>query len=109
MACQKLTTAKPGKTAEANNTSKALITKVNKPKVKMLIGKVRRIKIGLITALINPKTTTKINAVQKLAKLTPDKICAAIIIATALHTLLKVPQPAFALQYLLVLTGLLTV
>ena len=37
------------------NTNKALIIKVNKPKVTTLIGKVRMTKIGLTTMFKHPK------------------------------------------------------
>lgn len=52
---------------EANNTNNPFITKVNKPRVKILIGKVIIIKIGLITALIRPNIKATHNEAQKLA------------------------------------------
>jgi len=44
----------PSTKEETNHKSKALITNVNKPSVKILIGKVISIKTGLINALIKP-------------------------------------------------------
>ena len=50
----------------ANQNIRAFTTNVNKPSVRILTGKVRIITRGLIRALITPKITAKINAVQKL-------------------------------------------
>jgi hypothetical protein len=49
----------------------ALITNKNKPKVKIVNGKVNMTNIGLMNILSNPKTTATIKAVVKLATWTP--------------------------------------
>jgi len=59
---QNPSTTKPRKILPTNQKSKALITNVNRPKVKMLIGNVKNIKIGLIIALTKPKTKAASNA-----------------------------------------------
>ena len=46
----------PATTADTSQSIKALITKVNNPKVKKLIGAVKNINAGLIKVLITPKT-----------------------------------------------------
>ncbi len=45
----------------------ALITNVNNPKVKIVIGRVRRRRTGFMNALIIPKTTATTRAAVKLA------------------------------------------
>lgn len=62
----KSATSNPGTNEEANQNSSALITKVNKPRVKMFTGKVKMIRIGFMRALINPKTRAAISADKKL-------------------------------------------
>ncbi len=71
MAIQKPSTEKPLMTEAANKISKALITKVNSPKVRILIGKVIKIKIGLSDMLTMPKNNASQSAVQKPATVTP--------------------------------------
>ncbi len=58
---------KLGTIKAANIIIKVFITKVNNPNVNILIGKVKKIKIGLITALTIPKTTATKTAVKKLS------------------------------------------
>ena len=55
----------------AKTTIKALIIKVNKPKVRILTGKVKIIITGLIKIFNNPKTITAVTAVIKLSITTP--------------------------------------
>ena len=55
----------PGTTSVAKYSMAALITRVNKPKVKMLIGKVSKIKTGLITIFKSPTTIAASKAVVK--------------------------------------------
>ena len=69
----KLLTSKPGTKVLTNKIIKALIIKAKIPKVRMVMGKVRIIKIGLITILTKPKTIATITAVQKSATFTPGK------------------------------------
>lgn len=81
MAAQKPLTEKPLMTEAANNINKALMTKVNKPKVNILIGKVIKIKTGLIKTLIMPKNNASHKAAQKPAIATPGIKYELIIIA----------------------------
>lgn len=68
---QKPSTTKPLTTVEVSQKRKPLIIKVNPPKVKILTGKVRRIRSGLIKALTIPKNTTATRAAQKLVMKKP--------------------------------------
>lgn len=67
MAVQKLLTSNPLITLALSMINKALITNVNRPKVRMLIGSVRRIKIGFKIALAKPIKRASHKAVQKPA------------------------------------------
>lgn len=69
----------PGTTSVAKYNIVAFITKVNNPKVKILIGKVSRIKIGLITIFKSPTTTAAKRAVVKPSILNPGTIKEATI------------------------------
>jgi hypothetical protein len=64
-AVQKFTMEKPSTNQEAILIDRALITNVNKPKVKMLIGKVRINNTGFKLILIKPKTKATKIATQK--------------------------------------------
>ena len=66
IAQRKLSMLRPGTTAAASIKSKALITKVKRPRVIMLIGRVRIIKIGRIIALMTPMTKAAKRAAVKL-------------------------------------------
>lgn len=68
---QKEAMLKPAIKLLANNINKVLMTKVNKPKVKIFIGKVKNSKMGLIKVFRIPKTTTNTIAVQKVGICTP--------------------------------------
>jgi len=63
--------SKPLTMVETSQNISALIMNVNMPKVKMLIGRVRIIIIGRITAFTSPKISEAIKAAQKEVKLTP--------------------------------------
>ena len=63
MADHRPATAKPLTKLATNKTKEPLSTKVKSPKVKILIGKVRIIKIGLTIALRIPKTIATISAI----------------------------------------------
>lgn len=67
---QKPPTSNPGTSQLASIIIKALITKVNKPRVKILIGKVIKISNGFITIFMMPKTTATIKAVQNESTVT---------------------------------------
>ena len=71
---QKPAILKPLIKLETNQNIKALITRVNNPKVKILIGKVKISISGRMIALTKPKTAEVISADQKLEKLTPGTI-----------------------------------
>jgi len=71
---QKPATENPGTIQAQSIISKALMTRVNNPKVKILIGNVKITRIGLIIALIMPKTTAIKSAVIKLSIFTPGRI-----------------------------------
>lgn len=62
---------------------KAFITKVKRPRVRILMGKVRTIKTGLIRALRTPRSKATIKAVWKLLTLNPGTNWAATRIARA--------------------------
>jgi hypothetical protein len=53
---QKLYTVNPGTIHEAMMKAKALIIMIKKPRVKIVMGRVKRIRTGLIKVLISPKT-----------------------------------------------------
>lgn len=59
---------------ETNKTKTAFITKVKSQKVRILIGKVKIINIGLTKVFRTPRTTATIIAVTKFSTLTPGKI-----------------------------------
>lgn len=86
IAHQKLSTLNPGTSKLTNKTNKPLITKVKRPRVKILIGNEIKIRIGLMTAFTNPKTTATTMATKKLDTLTPGKIYAEIRTAKALKS-----------------------
>lgn len=65
MAHQNPLTSKPWTTFEASITSTALITKVNSPIVRILIGKVITIKKGLINVLTIPRKRATKRAEKK--------------------------------------------
>lgn len=67
-------TLNPGTTEEAKSIIKALIIKVNNPKVRMFIGKVNKVTIGLIIKLISDNTTATTTAVKNPFTLTPGMI-----------------------------------
>lgn len=90
---QKPSTVKPGTNLAANKTKIALITIVNNPKVKIFMGKVRRISKGLRKILKIPKTRATQSADQKLATRTPGKIYEAKITTRALASqLIRIPM-----------------
>jgi len=64
-------TWKPLTMLEASIIIRALITKVNKPNVKILIGKVKITSNGFIKIFKRPITSDKIKALQNPATTTP--------------------------------------
>lgn len=61
----------PGTTADTINKTTAFTTKANSPKVTIVSGIVRKLKIGLIKVLTIPKTTAAKRAVVKVSTLNP--------------------------------------
>jgi len=70
-AAKKPSTLKPSTSFATSNSIKALITKVNSPNVRILIGRVKRIKTGFINMLTSPMTIADHSAAEKPAKLIP--------------------------------------
>lgn len=96
---QKLDTLNPGTIALANKIIRALITSVNNPKVKILIGKEIATKSGLMVALSNPKTRAAIRAPTKVV-VTPGKIYAAMIITKAETSQFKINAIKLNVKYI---------
>jgi ABC-type branched-subunit amino acid transport system substrate-binding protein len=87
IAVQILDTPKPSINLSANIIINALITNKNKPKVKMVIGKVKIIRIGFTKTFKMAKTIATINGVVKeLSNETPGKNFARMITAMAVST-----------------------
>ena len=63
-ALKKFSTSNPGAINPANINSKAFITKVKSPNVRIFIGRVIKISIGLMNTLIKAITTDTIKAFQ---------------------------------------------
>lgn len=63
---QNPSTTNPGTRFEVMRMTEALMTKVNSPNVRILIGRVRKIRIGRRTALMMPRTTAVTRAETKL-------------------------------------------
>lgn len=74
IAHQKFRTEKFGTTIETKNTSNAFIIIVNSPSVRILIGRVRNIRIGLNKALTSPSANAVTKAVIQLATVTPGSV-----------------------------------
>jgi hypothetical protein len=77
-------TLNPGTKSAAKSITRALITKVNKPSVRIFIGRVRKRRTGLINAFNKPKTKAATSADEKLDITTPGSMYPAITIAKAL-------------------------
>ena len=74
IAHQKPSTVNPLIILDANKINKALITKVNKPRVKIFIGKVKMITIGFRITLITASKAAIHKAAQKLATVIPGRM-----------------------------------
>lgn len=81
-------TAKPGTKTDVKEIIIALITSKNKPKVKIVNGIVKIVKIGLINPLTNPKTTAAKNPAQIPVTVIPGSRYAATKIATIVENTL---------------------
>lgn len=71
MAAPKFEILNPPTKSAVNQSKRALMTKVKRPKVTMLIGRVMRIKNGLIAKLSNPRMAEATTAADKLATVKP--------------------------------------
>lgn len=65
---------------------RAFMTNVKRPKVTIVIGRVRMISTGFIRTLIIPRTTAVTRAAVKLAICTPGRRYEAAIMTSALIT-----------------------
>ena len=72
-AVKKLSTLNPGTTFETIITIKASITKVNRPKVKIVTGKDKISKIGFTKIFKAAKTKATIKATLKEETVTPER------------------------------------
>lgn len=73
-AVQKPSTLNPGTIADTIIIIKAFITRVNNPKVRILIGNVRITNKGFMNIFTSPNTKATNNAVRNPDKVTPGKI-----------------------------------
>lgn len=80
-ALQNPSTSTPGIKYATNINNKALITKINNPKVRILIGNVKNIKTGLITKFTSAIAMDAISAVKKLDIVIPGTTQPTNIIA----------------------------
>jgi len=76
-------TAKPGTILATKRIKNPLITKVNNPKVRMLMGSVRIKSIGLMKALIIPNASATIKAVKNVFTSKPGTKLETIRMASA--------------------------
>src|SRR5258708_4276159 len=81
---QKPATTKPWMNEPTNQKSRPLITKMNRPSVRIVAGSVSRIRIGRITVLTRPSTSAATSAEAKVATLTPGSRYATATSATVL-------------------------
>src|SRR3989339_1451640 len=70
---QKPATKKPSTKLATNQNSKAFITNVNSPSVKMFTGNVRITKTGFMTAFTKPKIKAAIKAAYQPLTVIPGK------------------------------------
>ena len=89
-------TSKPGITPEAIFSMKALIKKVKRPKLNILMGRVKMMTIGLKNALSRPSMAAAKKAEKKLLTRIPSSKYEAIIIAPVkINHLKKMPFIGF--------------
>jgi hypothetical protein len=83
----KLLTIKPGTSKDAIITIIALITRINNPMVKIVIGILRNSRMGLRTRFRKAMMPATIKAVKKLSTFIPGSIqpIMAMAIAEAIH------------------------
>jgi len=80
----------PGTMYAASMTNPAFITNEKRPRVTIVIGKVRMLTIGLMNVFMIPKTTARTKMPTHVAP-TPGSMYAAIAIATAEVTRCMMP------------------
>lgn len=80
---QKSCTKNPGTILLVNITNTALIINVNKPNVRIVMGRVSKIRNGLINIFNNPSTSATSSAVENPVTATPGNIYAVIMTASA--------------------------
>lgn len=71
---QKPSTLNPGTMELTAMTRRPMMTKVSRPSVRMLIGRVIRSRIGRMMELTIPSTTATTRAVKKLLTWTPGRM-----------------------------------
>ena len=76
-------TSNPGEINPANIKSRALITSVKSPRVRIFIGRVTRTRIGLMKTLMSAITTATRRALQNVSTEIPGTTQAINIIAKA--------------------------
>jgi hypothetical protein len=82
-------TTKPATSLSANKMMIALITKINKPKVTIVAGNVKKINKGLTTIFNKAITTATIIAEKYPDTVTPGKIVAKTTTAKAVNRIFK--------------------
>jgi hypothetical protein len=93
-------TSKPGITPEAIFSMKALIKKVKRPKLNILMGRVKMMTIGLKNAFSRPSMAAAKKAEKKLLTRIPSSKYEAIIIAPVkINHLKKMPFIVFLLVF----------
>lgn len=88
-AARKSVTMNPGTSFDTSQNKRALIIKVNKPKVSKLIGRVNKINTGFIKTFTSPITIAAHKAAPNPAKLIPGTAHATKSNAPAKSTHLK--------------------
>ncbi len=93
---QKPKTSKPGMTPEAILSMKALIKNVNRPRLNILIGRVKMMTIGLKNAFSMPNMAAAKKAEKKpLTRIPSSKYEAMIIAPVKISHLTKIPFTVF--------------
>ena len=77
-------TWKPSTNEPTHQNSSPLITKMNRPSVRIVAGSVSRMRIGRISALMRPSTSAATIALVKLATWIPENTYGSASSATAL-------------------------
>lgn len=78
-AAEKVWMATPTDSSDASQKVKTLMTSVNKPRVKIVIGSVSSTRSGRTIELIAESTNEKINASLKFSMVKPGIVCQIVI------------------------------